>query len=233
MKTIIFFFSLFYLLFCFTVKAELSDSISYYEDRQHYLVKKTILKKDSLVSVFSFKDAKDSLKTIETYHTYIMTQRLSRLHVELWDLWGKSLSGLVTGKEKISYISKVPFVLGVLSLSKSYFVYEGNSFKKYTKEESESLFLCVFCLILFGIFYLVYKVQEIILNKNNFWPDATFEIISITFFIAVFSFIYFGTLYKAGILASLFNLPNILLMIIGYMLFKKYKNSKKKINQIG
>lgn len=225
MKNIIFFFSLF--CFSFTAKAELPDSISYFEDKEHYLVKKTILKKDSLAKVFDFKDDKDSTKTIEIYHTYIMTQRLSRLHIDLWSLWDKSLSDLVTGEKEVSYISKVPFVSGVLHISRSYFVYEGNTFKKYTKKESESLLLLLFSLVLFGVFYLVYRVQEIILNKNNFWPDATFEIISITFFIAVFSFIYLGNLYKAGILASLFNLPNILLVIIGCILFKKYKNYKK------
>ncbi|MFA7286041.1 MAG: hypothetical protein WC011_04345 [Candidatus Paceibacterota bacterium] len=222
MKNLIFFFSLFY--FSFTAKAELPDSISYYEDKEHYLVKKTILKKDSLASVFDFKDEKDSVKTIEIYHTYIMTQRLSKLPIELWDLWDKSLSDLVTGKKEESYISKVPFVFGVFSLSKSNFVYEENSFKKYTKKESKSIILVGFGFMLIVFFYLIHQIQEIILKKYNFWLGATFAILGTAFFLTVFCFIYFRNFYKAGILASQFNLPNILLVIIVYILFKKYKN---------
>jgi len=191
MKTIIFF--LFFISLTFFVKASVQDSVYYTQDKEHFLIKTTILKQDYSIETDS------SGVIVESYRNIISHEKLSKLPEEFWEYNNTYLNYLIKSKVgKHIYVFGATFLNGYFSMKENSYLFDENKerFIEKTKDARDSYafllsFLMLFLTISSGAFmYQEIKFFSILKNLYSSTADQAAKLLSTGFFLlGIFCFI--------------------------------------------
>ncbi len=235
MKTIIFFFS--FISLTFLVKASVPDSVYYTQDKDHFLIKTTILKED-----YSTYETDSSRTIVESYRNIIFKEKLSKLPEKFWEEPDTYLNYLIKSKVG-THISAfgATFLNGYFLMKENLYIFDDNQerFIEKTKHSVDAYefgfllsFLLIFLIMSSGAF--VYQEIKFIFLLKNIYVSTADE---------VAKFILTG-LFLSGIVLLIgcyftfrkelyfwVNLPNILIILFfltPIFLRRLYLNKKLK-----
>ncbi|MFA7286040.1 MAG: hypothetical protein WC011_04340 [Candidatus Paceibacterota bacterium] len=218
MKSIIFFFSLFYLSFSFVVMGESLDSISYYQDNEHFLIKRTVLKKD-----YTTYEIDSGKILVQSYRNIVFKENLSKLPEEFWHKNNYILNLIIENNHEVS-ITDYFFLTGIFLGKQQSFIFDKN--KNYFNVENKiKPNILAFCLV------VVYLASIVFIFFKNYFLSK-FAIFF--FFVSFVVYISLNITLLQDNFYIWFNLPNIVLFVVMFYILHVKRNSEKiKINQIG
>jgi hypothetical protein len=226
-------------VYIYTTKAQtihnawVGDTISYFQDKDHYLVKTTIMK-DSLVS--TVKNSQNT--TVETYQKFVTRERVTIIPEELWKFTNLDFNTMIKQNNTLStggrYDKKPTFSPLVPPLYEKRYRYELNEFKVVIARSPVLIFvtLLLSILIIYMPFRAMNHLVEIYTKRHNgkpYWADLVAFWAYILLFAGSFVFSVYGT--QGNVLSSVWgwlNLPNLIALIFCIVwIYRKVKEFKK------